>query len=258
MVDRADSSTVARVAAVLGALGADDACPELSGSEIARAVGRERSQVSRMLKALAAAGLVEQNPETRAYRLGWQLHVLAARAGDQRLLSAGAAVLRAVASETGETALLSVLQANRSFTVLRERSEHTVQAGGWVGRTSPLHASASGRALLLDFSDDEVSRLISGEVGGPGAGLGPNARGSVAEVLELLHAERQAGCSVAVDELERGLASVGAPVRDVTNHIVASLNISGPTFRVLDRMDALAASAKVAARRLGALLSRGG
>jgi hypothetical protein len=64
-----------------------------------RAVGRERSQISRMLKSLVATGLVEQDPETRAYRLGWPVYALTARAGGQRLLRRDDTVLRALALE---------------------------------------------------------------------------------------------------------------------------------------------------------------
>jgi DNA-binding IclR family transcriptional regulator len=247
---------VARVAAVLRAIAAEPGRTEVAGSEIARVVGRERSQVSRMLKSLAAAGLVEQNPETRAYRLGWQLFVLAARAGDQRLVGPGTAILRAVVTETGETALLSVLSGNRSFTVLSQRPDRNVQAGGWVGRTSPLHAAASGRALLLDLPDDAVRDLAAADIGA--ANLGPRAPTSLPQVLEKLARERQAGYCVALDELEGGLTSVGVPVRDSTGTIIAALNISGPTVRMADRIDALAATAETAARRLSRLITGGG
>jgi IclR family transcriptional regulator, acetate operon repressor len=248
-----ETSTVARVAAVLRALASDDALPEMAGSEVARIVGRERSQISRMLKALSETGLVEQNPETRAYRLGWQTYALTARAGDRRLVDKGAAVLRAVGAETGETVLLSVLQSDRSFTVLRERSRHTVQAGGWVGRTSPLHLSASGRVLLFDYDDEEVRHLVARGVA-EDPGPGPALR-TVTEVLERVRRERESGVAVAVDELEVGLTSVGAPVRDGRCRTVAALNISGPTSRMSGRIEQLSATAAAAARKLGQLLT---
>jgi IclR family acetate operon transcriptional repressor len=230
-------SAVARVAAVLQALAGEE---DRTGAEIARVVGRERSQVSRMLKSLVATGLVEQDPETRAYRLGWQLYALTARAGDQRLLRRGAPVLRALALETGESVLLSVLQGNRSFTVLRERSSRTVQAGGWVGRTSPLHLSASGRALLFDEDDAAIRELIRADVDGAAA----------EKVLDRIRRERQQGAAVAADELEIGLTSVGVPVRDGTNRVVAALNVSGPSDRMRDRVATHSAAAQSAARRI--------
>lgn len=241
-----DTSTVARIAAVLQTLADGD--NELPVSEIARHVGRERSQISRMLKALAATGLVEQNPDTRNYRLGWQLYVVAAKAGDQRLVRTARPILHALVAETHETALLSVRQANRSFTILRERSTHSLQAGGWVGRTSPLHITASGRALLLDSTRAEIRDLISSDLGAPG--YGPNALTTLPAVLDRLDQERQADRTIANEELETGLVSIGAPVRDPAGHIIAALTISGPTSRMLHRLDAYITTVKTAAQRL--------
>ncbi|MCX6373667.1 MAG: helix-turn-helix domain-containing protein, partial [Actinobacteria bacterium] len=115
------TSTVNRIFAVLSAIAERSGeGRDLTVSDIARAVGRERSQVSRMLKSLSSCGLVEQDPATRAYRLGWQLHALAASSGDQRLLALGRPVLADLSAQTGEVALLSVLRGSRVLTVLRQ------------------------------------------------------------------------------------------------------------------------------------------
>nr|WP_063729506.1 IclR family transcriptional regulator C-terminal domain-containing protein [Streptomyces sp. RTd22] len=117
-----------------------------------------------------------------------------------------------------------------------------------MGRTSPLHVTASGRALLPDSTSDEVCDLVEGDLGAPG--YGPNALTSLSKVLDRLAQERERGCTVADEELEAGLVSVGAPVRDAAGHIVASLNISGPTSRMLRSLDSYSTAVKAAARRL--------
>ena len=43
---------------------------------------------------------------------------------------------------------------------------------------------------------------------------------------------RAAGYAIAVDELEVGLTAVAAPIRNAHGDIVASLSVSGPTFRL--------------------------
>jgi DNA-binding IclR family transcriptional regulator len=45
---------------------------------LAQLTGREKSQVSRALKALAEEGIVERDPDTLGYRLGWRLFSLVA------------------------------------------------------------------------------------------------------------------------------------------------------------------------------------
>ena len=43
---------------------------------------------------------------------------------------------------------------------------------------------------------------------------------------------------MAVDELEVGLTAVAAPIRNAHGDVVASMSVSGPTFRLTaDRMD---------------------
>jgi len=60
------ASTLQRAIAILVTLGSDAVTRRDSVGvvEIARLVGREKSQVSRALKALADAGLVDRDPET--------------------------------------------------------------------------------------------------------------------------------------------------------------------------------------------------
>lgn len=231
------ASTTGRVAAILLAFGREPSNDPLTVSEIARRVGRERSQVSRMLKILASTGLLEQDQETHAYRLGWQMYNLATRAGDQRLLDAATPALRHLVAHTRETALLSVLYGNRSFTIARERSPQTVKAGGWIGRTSPLHASASGRALIMNMSDREIHDLTQHDLGAPQ--LGPRALRTLRQVRTRLRVELTDGYTTAIDELEDGLTSAGAPIFGPTGNTLAALNVSGPTSRLASRINAL-------------------
>jgi DNA-binding IclR family transcriptional regulator len=243
------TSTVSRIFAVLSAIAERSGeGRDLTVSDIARAVGRERSQVSRMLKSLSACGLVEQDPATRAYRLGWQLYALAASSGDQRLLALGRPVLADLSAQTGEVALLSVLRGSRVLTVLRQDSPRLLQAGGWVGLTSPLHVTAAGRALLFDYSDAQIGRLVQDDIGRDA--FGPRAPGTLSELSARGLQERKQGCAVAVDELEAGFASVAAPVRDTAGIVVAAVGASGPSSRIVDRLDELALQIRAAAERL--------
>jgi IclR family acetate operon transcriptional repressor len=238
-------STAERVAVLLLAFGRRGAGGDHGVSDLARAVGRERSQVSRMLHALQRSGLVEQDPGTRRYRLGWPLLVLASGAGDAALLRAARPALRRAVARTGEVALLSVQRGDRSLTVAREESMQSLRAGGWVGRSSPLHCTASGRALLFDSDDDTVADLTREGMLAPAHGL--DAPRDLPALLDRLRAERERGHAVASEEVEIGLTSVGAPVRDHAGEIVAVVNISGPTSRLVPRVAEIAHRVRAAA-----------
>lgn len=234
-------STAEKVAQLLLAFEVDSSggSVDRSVSELARLVGRERSQVSRMLQALRRANVVEQDPETRRYRLGWRVRVMAAGAGDQVLVRAARPLLQALVARTGEVALLSVQEANRSLTVMREESQNSLRGGGWVGRRSPMHYTASGRALMFDATDELIEALTLDDLQATVRTTASSPH-NLEQLLNRLEAERRQGYSVASEEIEIGLTSVAVPVRDVGGHIVAVVNVSGPTPRMLDRVDNIA------------------
>src|SRR5262249_54062089 len=94
------STSLARAIAVLMVLGSGECTggEGLGVVEIARLVGKEKTQVSRTLKALVEAGLVIRDAESLRYRLGWRLFTLAATAADQQLLALTPHVLRGLSA----------------------------------------------------------------------------------------------------------------------------------------------------------------
>jgi IclR family transcriptional regulator, KDG regulon repressor len=250
----ADTGTsLRRGIAVLFALERDavDGRGGLGVTQVAERIGRDKSQASRTLKILAEYGLVERDPETRAYRLSSRLFTLAGRAGDQHLLAESRPVLRAAVERLGERAHLSVLQGSDVLTLLSESPPHAVQAAGWVGRTVPVYCTAAGRALVFDHDRPALDALLGGvrfDLGGP------NAPHDIAELARRLARERARGYASATDELEEGLVAVAAPVRDFRGSIVAALNVSAPKFRFGRRLAEAGAAVAEAAAALSARL----
>jgi IclR family transcriptional regulator, KDG regulon repressor len=216
----ATSGSVGRALEVLRILGDAEAADNggLGVVRVAELLGRDKSQVSRTLKTLAQHGFADRDTDTLEYRLGWQLYTLAARTGRSRLLALAPAHLRGLVDGLGETAHLSVLQGDEVLTLLSERSPRLVQATDWSGRRVPAQRTSSGRALLSDV----------GELG-----------------------------YAAVDgEFEPGLVGAAAPVRDFRGVVVAALNVSGPKFRLGDRLDEAGAAVRRAADELSAQMGK--
>ena len=234
-------STAEKVAELMLAFESDNAggSADRSVSELSSIVGRERSQVCRMLKSLRQAQVVEQDPYSHRYRLGWRVRVMAAGAGDQVLVRAARPILQALVARTGEVALLTVQEANRGLTVMREESQNSLRRGGWIGQRSAMHYTATGRALLFD-ADDELVKALTADEFGAVSGSAPNPPRNLDDLLERLRVERKQGYAVASDEIEAGLTSVSVPVRNWQGHLLAVLNVSGPTPRMVDRVEATA------------------
>jgi IclR family KDG regulon transcriptional repressor len=248
------SSSLRRALDLLDALASDDAVAQ-SGwgvNRIAAHLGRDKSQVSRTLRVLADAGYIERDAETMRYRMGWHIFALASRSADQRLLTAAAPILRRLVShDLGERIHLSVLKGRDVLTLLTEGPPHAVQAVAWAGRLVPAHNTSSGRSLVIDFERDELERMFAGvefRVGGP---HGPR---DVAELYERILVARRAGYATVDEEFEAGLVAASAPVRGFRGDVVAALNVSGPKFRLGNRLPVAGEAIKAAANELSARL----
>jgi DNA-binding IclR family transcriptional regulator len=239
--------------AILMVLGREEAVENggLGVVRIAQLIGREKSQVSRALKTLAESGLVDRDPSTRHYRLGWRFFALAARAGEQRLLSVAPPLLERLMKSLGETVHLSVLQGVEVLTVLSKSPPHAVKAVGWSGRTVPVYCTSSGRALLFDHDHDAISELLSGV---EFRELGPDTVRDVGELYERVVAGCARGYALVDEEFEFGLVGAAAAVRDFRGQIVAALNVSAPKFRLGERLEVAGQEVKRAADELSALL----
>jgi DNA-binding IclR family transcriptional regulator len=239
--------------AILIVLGCEEAVEDggLGVVRIAELIGREKSQVSRALRTLAESGLVDRDPSTLHYRLGWRFFALAARAGEQRLLAVAPPLLKRLMKDLGETTHLSVVQGTEVLTVLSNSPPHAVTAVGWSGRTVPVYCTSSGRALLFDLDQDALLELLSGV---EFRKLGPNTVRSVEQLYKRVVAARERGYAVVDEEFEFGLVGAAAPVRDFKGQIIATVNISAPKFRLGKRLEAAGQEVKRAADELSALL----
>lgn len=242
-------TSIRRGLEVLLAVGTEEAISEggLGVTRIAEQLGREKSQVSRTLKILAQYGLVDRDPDTLTYRLGWRIFALAQLAGERRLLDEARPLLRHLVTTLSERAHLSVLQHANALTILSESPPHAVQTVGWVGRAVPAYCSSAGQALLLDAELDELERVFAGVTFERRA---PNTVRSVAELAAKIAQARDRGYVIADEEFEPGLVAVAAPVRDPHGRILAAVNVSGPKFRFADRLESAGVEVRTSAGQL--------
>lgn len=229
------SAGLRRDMTLLEALAAPEALPAgLGVARLAALTGRQPSQVSRALAALELEGLVERDPASRRYALGWRLYALAARTTEARLVTLAGPTLVSLAVRTGENASLCRLHGTRVATVL------TSEAGGGPARPRfdvddiPAATTSTGRVLLCE-RDAAAAR----------------AAGAAPEVLERVRAE---GRAVVDGEFDPGLAGAAAPVRGFHGGIVAALTVSGPAGRLRPRLAAHADTTADAAAELSARL----
>jgi DNA-binding IclR family transcriptional regulator len=194
--------------------------------------GDDKSQLSRTLTTLAEHGYVERDPESLAYRLGWRVYALAARAGDGRLLAAAAPVLRMLVRELAESVHLSVRQGSHVLTLLAEAPPHAIHAPGRVGGLTPVGTTSAGRVLVSELEPEALAAL------------------GLAALEPELEVVRASGYAIVRNVFEPGLVAAAAPVRGPSGAIVAAVNVSGPGFRFDGRLEEAAVVLVAAGREL--------
>lgn len=249
MVERtAHGNGASKVMATLEILSAADSrSPEgKTVAEVARALVRDKSVISRQLRNLVDSGLVERD-ESGRFRLSWRLFTLMAQAGDQRLIRAGIPVLRVLAGTVRDRAHLSVVSGRQVLTVHTEGPTRSLQAVGWVGRLVPIWNTSSGIALIMGHTDEHICSLLDQ--------LPDITTGRSKQIMRSINEARKRGYSVADGLFEPDLMGIAAPVLDVHDRVVAAVNVSGPTFRVQPHLQAIAAHVVAAAKKLSDALT---
>ena len=253
-VEREPAVAIRRAVALLLTLGGDEASAAggLGVKRLSELTGNEISRVSRTLDVLSEAGLVDRDPASRAYRLGWRFFALASRAGHLQLKSAAPRFVRLLTDEFGESAYLSVLDGREVLTIISESPTHTLHAAGWTGRSHPYpYCTSAGRALLFGHSEEELTALLGDVEFRPPGPKGPT---SFADFAARLARERREGWVYVDEEFEPGLVGIAAPVFDLDGHVAAALNLSGPKFRAAESLAAAGPRLVEVATELSSLL----
>jgi DNA-binding IclR family transcriptional regulator len=199
------------------------------------------------LKTLAEYGLVDRDPDTLAYTIGWRIFALASLASEQRLLGYGERVLEQLSAKIGEQAHLSVLHGNEAVVLTSKAPARSLQTLTWVGRSYPASSSATGRALLYEHDAQTVAALFA-EVDFTAGG--PQRVRNLKDFMARIRQDAERGFSLSDEEFEEGMISVAAPVRDHRGRIAAAVNLSGPKFRLGARIAEATASVVRAAADL--------
>lgn len=207
-----------------------DAIDELDGgrlTDISDQVGLSTSTVYTHLETLRDVGYVTKVGDT--YQLGLKLFHLgeAARRRDERYDLAKEHAFE-LANATGEEVSFAVAENGRSIVLFDEVSNPSV-TGFQVGHQFYMHSSASGKAMLAEFSGGRVHEILD-RWGLPAQT--PNTITSRDELFAELERTRSRGYAVNDQEALEGLRSVALAITGPDGTVFGSLDISGPPYRL--------------------------
>ncbi|VDS07842.1 Acetate operon repressor [Paracoccus haematequi] len=186
--DTGGTQAVARALSLLSLVGRGGA-QGLGLSQLAAASGLARPTARRLLLALGAARLVEQDRATRRYHLGPETYLLAGFAAERHGIvhHARDAMLR-LARETGDTVLLTVPQDDHTLCLERIEGDFPVRTHALMrGDRKPAGVGAGALAILAALPEAEAAALLA-RVAPLVGDLMPDLRADLAMARERGHA----------------------------------------------------------------------
>jgi DNA-binding IclR family transcriptional regulator len=196
----------------------------LTLSEIASALGTTRSSAYRLAYTLGHLGFLEYDPQRKTYALGPQvLHLGYGYLASRDLVEVAMPHLMRLRDRTGWSAHIGELQGRDVVYLARVATRRTIASTVHVGTRLPARMTTMGRVLLSGLPAEDVRELYRDDQFGSGTAPAP---ATVATLLAQLAVDRANGVVVQNSDYEPGVASVAAPIRDMTDRIVAAVNIS--------------------------------
>ncbi|HEY0939632.1 MAG TPA: IclR family transcriptional regulator C-terminal domain-containing protein [Steroidobacter sp.] len=196
--------------------------PSLTLSEIASRAGLPAATARRCLLTLAECGYVMQSGRNFLLRPK-VLELGAAYLDSMNIEVLTKTYLEDLASQTGDSAALTVLDRTDIVYVARASVRTLLRLEAHVGSRFPAYPTSMGRVLLAGLSPQRLDRYFDeAEINA----LTERTTTDRAKLRALIDECRRAGYSAVEDELAYGVVAVAVPVFDKTRRVVAALNSS--------------------------------
>jgi DNA-binding IclR family transcriptional regulator len=203
---------------------------ELSGTEISRRVGIHRTSAYRILNVLIEEGFIEKNERAGKYTLGRALYALGGLyLSSKDILRAARPVFTTLNELTSEVVSMAVLDNGNAVSVLREESKQPIRYSHRIGQTFPAYATAMGRALLSEFTNEEIDGLYPEE---KLQKLTPKTVDNRTDLKLLLEEIRKTGVSFNIEGSIEGLEGIASLVHDSNGKAVGAVSFAVPAFRM--------------------------
>ena len=248
-----DTSTpLARYARILEVL---VSCPKgITLTEIAQAVGIQTSSAHRLVNALCDVGFVDRQPNSKTYVIGARMQRICMLAvAPPSVIAMAEPELHELVRQFSETAYLTQLNGQVVESIVTAMPDDGEMTYVQPGRGMPMHATASGKAILAYQDADFVQEVL----GQPLARYTENTVTAPATILQQLQTVRTQGVAICDSELDPGVLSLAVPVQGANGRVEYAIGISGLAPRMETRSSAqIAASLHRASRVLAAKIQQ--
>ncbi|RBW69804.1 IclR family transcriptional regulator [Bacillus taeanensis] len=199
-------------------------------TELAEQLELNKSSIFRLLSTLAAHNFIEQDLETKKYRLGYKYLELSSKLLDSiDIRSEAKPFLKELESITKEVIHLVVYDQGEVIYIEKLEGSETLRTHSQVGKRAPMHCTSVGKVILAHLPENEVLSILERK------GLPKHTENTIV-TKEDLFAElvkiKEQGYGTEIEENEPGITCIAAPIFNNRGEIAAAVSVSGPTIRM--------------------------
>ena len=199
-------------------------------TEFSEKLGFYPSTIHRILDTLKHLGYVEQDPHTQKYQLGLKaLELGMAKLHQMDLVREATPYLKELVDQGNETVHLGVLEEGEVLYLAKEESSQTIRMCSYVGKRAPVHCTALGKVLLSYLPEEERKKILEQKE------LLRFTEKTIIDEKKLkkeLDKIKKQGFALDLEEHEKDVCCIAAPIRNYQGEIIAAISISSPVYRI--------------------------
>ncbi len=199
-------------------------------AELSKRVGLHNSTTFHLVRTMVSLGYIRQMSDSKTYRIGRPLFMLAASAFDEtEMLSLAIPVLEELSRESGESSHFAVWSGGNVVVLARTTGPGKFQYVDRAGISRPAHATAIGKVLLAALRTEQLEEYLAR------IELQPFTSRTIVDTDELrrtVHDVQNTGVAFDDGEFDAEVRCVAVPVRDFSGQVIGAVGISGPCWRM--------------------------
>lgn len=205
----------------------------LGVTEISNKLNYRVSATYHLVNTLRLCNIIEQDNETKRYRIGFELFRISSMAKSQNsLANIAQSHLDQLKEEVDETSNLVVLNGNYIVYLAQSESRNLLKMFTQLGAKVPFYCTGAGKVLLAylpeDIQDYNISKTILKR-------YTKNTLITAKALKREFETIKAQGYALDNEEREEGVTCIAAPVFDSYGSVLAAISVSGPTSRLREK-----------------------
>jgi IclR family transcriptional regulator, KDG regulon repressor len=205
--------------------------PEMGTLELSKHLAIHKSTVSRLLHLLTDYGFLQQNADTKKYKLGRSVAEIGnavIRSLNNSIVNTALPFLKELSELVGESVALEMLSGTDVILACHVEGQHHIRFSFTLGEKVPTNVAAGAKSMLAFCPPDVVNECLKNQF----VKFNANTIVSKTKYREILEEVKLSGVSYDRGERYEDTHAIATPVFNLEGTPVAAVVIAGPAFRM--------------------------